>query len=41
MPLWARLVNASQADAIARTLGAADMLSPAGLRSTSSARRDT
>jgi glycogen debranching enzyme len=36
-PLFAGLVNGSQAAAIARTLAANDMLSPVGLRSTSSA----
>jgi hypothetical protein len=36
MPLWAGLVNASQAASIARVLSASDMLSPVGLRSTSS-----
>ena len=36
-PLFAGLVNASQAAAIARSLAADDMLSPVGLRSTSSA----
>ena len=36
MPLWAGAVNASQAAAIAQTLGGADMLSEVGLRSTSS-----
>jgi hypothetical protein len=35
-PLWAGLVNASQAAAIARTLSQPDMLSAVGLRSTSS-----
>jgi len=36
MPLWAGLVNASQAASIARVLSASDMLSPVGVRSTSS-----
>lgn len=36
MPLWAGAANASQAAAIAATLGRPDMLSEIGLRSTSS-----
>jgi hypothetical protein len=36
LPLWAGLVNASQAAAIAHTLSAPRMLSAVGLRSTSS-----
>ena len=35
-PLWAGLVNATQASAIAATLSKPDMLSTEGLRSTSS-----
>jgi glycogen debranching enzyme len=35
-PLWAGLVNATQATAIAATLGEPDMVSSVGLRSTSS-----
>jgi glycogen debranching enzyme len=35
-PLWAGLVNATQASAIAATLRSDDMLSEVGLRSTSS-----
>ena len=34
-PLWAGLVNASQADTIAATLAKKDLLSDVGLRSTS------
>ena len=36
LPLWAGLVNKSQAEAIAHTLASSDMLSKVGLRSTSS-----
>jgi hypothetical protein len=40
-PLWAGLVNASQAAKIAQTLSEDDMLAADGLRSTSSVREDT